>query len=69
MSDRRAQGRAVTAWLTHDDYARAQQLAISYGLSLSSLANMALVDLLDEELSDSSPSFRQAIIQQQRRSH
>jgi len=69
MSDRRDTGRAVTAWLDWDTYRKAQQLAVSYGVSLSSLANMALTDLIDEELRDSSPSFPQQIVAQQRRQH
>lgn len=49
MTDRRETGRAVTAWLSHTDHRRAQRLAQSYGLSVSALACMALLDLLDEE--------------------
>jgi len=49
MSDRRDTGRAVTAWLSHTDHIRAQRLAESYGLSVSALACMALLDLLDLE--------------------
>jgi hypothetical protein len=49
MSDRRAEGRAVTAWLSHADHQRARLVAQSYGLSVSALAAMALLDLLDDE--------------------
>lgn len=69
MPDRRDTGRAVTAWLDWETYRKAQQLAVSYGVSLSSLANMALTDLIEEELRDSSPTFQQQVIQQQRRQH
>lgn len=68
MPDRRDTGRAVTAWLDWETYRKAQQLAVSYGVSLSSLANMALTDLIEEELRDSSPTFQQ-VIHQQRRQH
>ena len=68
MPDRRAEGRAVTAWLDLETYRKAQQLAVSYGVSLSSLANMALTDLIEEELRDSGTAFQQ-MIHQQRRQH
>jgi len=69
MSDRRDTGRAITAWLDLDTYGKAQQVALTYGLSLSALAAMALHDLIDEELRDSTPAFQQQIVQQARRQH
>ena len=69
MTDRRATGRAVTAWLSHTDHRRAQRLAQRYGLSVSALACMALLDLLDEEDPTADQADRELLLAKFRTKH
>lgn len=69
MPDRRTEGRAITAWVSHAQHDKALRIAASYGLSLSALCAMALLDLIEDEDVTSETETRELLMAECKTKH